>query len=264
MTTRSEEGAQASIDVACRELKLPTVRAEAASIAEQALRAKLTHRAYLADVLVAELDDRAERRRERRVQDARFPRVKVLSDFDCGRSPVTEATLGALAAGSFIERGDPVVLLGDSGTGKSHLLIGTGMAAAEAGKRVRYTTAAALVNELVEAADDRILSRVIARYARIDLLCLDELGYLSLDTRGAELLFQILTEREEKRSVAVASNAPFSEWGRTFTDARLAGAVVDRLTFRSLIIETGTDSYRLHTSTTASPRTPAKMSRGVS
>ena len=97
MTTRSEEGAQASIDVACRELKLPTVRAEAASIAEQALRAKLTHRAYLADVLVAELDDRAERRRERRVQDARFPRIKALSDFDCGRSPVTEAT--AMGAG---------------------------------------------------------------------------------------------------------------------------------------------------------------------
>ena len=139
------------------------------------------------------------------------------------------------------------MLLVDSGTGKSHLLIGTGMAACEAGKR--YITAAALANELSEAADDLVLSRVIARYGRIDLLCLDELGYLSLDTRGVELLSQVLTEREERASVAVASNAPFGEWGQTFTDARLAAAVVDRLTFRSLIIETGSDSYRLRTST---------------
>jgi DNA replication protein DnaC len=176
---------------------------------------------------------------------------------------VNEATLAALRAGSFIEHGNPVVLLGDSGTGKSHLLIGTGMAAAEAGRRVRYTTAAALVNELAEAADDRVLSRVIARYGRVDLLCLDELGYLSLDVRGAELLFQVLTERDEQRSVAVASNAPFSEWGRTFTDARLAGAVVDRLTFRSLIIETGSGSYRLHTSNAANKRPATKAKDGV-
>ena len=162
--------------------------------------------------------------------------------------------MAALGAGALIERGDPVVLLGDSGTGKSHLLIGTGMAAADSGRRVRYTTAAALVNELVEASDERTLSRVIARYGRVDLLCIDELGYLSLDVRGAELLFQVLTEREEKRSVAVASNAPFSEWGRTFSDARLAGAVVDRLTFRSLIVETGSDSYRLRSANTAAER----------
>lgn len=264
MNGRTEEGAEAAIDAACRELRLPTVRAEATAIAESALRAGLTHRAYLADVLAAEIDDRGERRRQRRVADAHFPRTKRLGDFDCTRSPVNEATVAALAAGTFIERGDPIVLLGDSGTGKSHLLIGTGMAAADAGRRVRYTTAAALVNELVEAADDRTLSRVIARYGRVDLLCLDELGYLSLDVRGAELLFQVLTEREEKRSVAVASNAPFSEWGRTFSDARLAGAVVDRLTFRSLIIETGSESFRLHTSTAASSKSRAEKSGGVS
>jgi len=263
MSTRTEEGAAATIDAACKELRLPTVRAEAGAIADGALRAGLTHRAYLADVLAAEVDDRTERRRQRRIADARFPRTKRLEDFDCGRSPVKQATLAALRAGSFIEHGNPVVLLGDSGTGKSHLLIGTGMAAAEAGRRVRYTTAAALVNELAEAADDRVLSRVIARYGRVDLLCLDELGYLSLDVRGAELLFQVLTEREEQRSVAVASNAPFSEWGRTFTDARLAGAVVDRLTFRSLIIETGSDSYRLHSSNTANKRPPTKRTDGV-
>lgn len=138
-----------------------------------------------------------------------------------------------------------------SGTGKTHLLIGLGTTAAEHGRRVRYITTAALVNELVEAADDKQLSRVLGRYARLDLLCLDEVGYVHLDPRGAELLFQVITEREEKASIACASNAPFSEWGRTFTDPRLAAAVVDRLTFRAHIIHTGTDSYRLRATRTA-------------
>ena len=110
---------------------------------------------------------------------------------------------------------------------------------------MRYTTCAALVNELAEAADDRQLSRVVARYGRLDLLCLDELGYVHLDPRGAELLFQVITEREERSSIAVASNAPFSEWGRVFDDPRLVAAIVDRLTFNATIIETGTESFRL-------------------
>ncbi len=103
------------------------------------------------------------------------------------------------------------------------------------------------MKELVEAADDRQLSRVVGRYARIDLLCLDELGYVQLDTRGAELLFQIITEREERASVAVASNLPFSEWGNIITDPRLVAAIVDRVTYNAHIIETGTQSYRLRT-----------------
>jgi DNA replication protein DnaC len=244
VTGLTEQAAEAVISVACRELRLPTIRAECGPLADQAAQAHLTHRAYLAGVLSAETDLRFERRRERRITEARFARHKRLDDFDCSASAVSPATVAALKAGTFIDNGDPVVLLGDSGTGKSHLLIGTGVAACEAGRRVRYVTAAALVNELVEAADERVVSRLIARYGRFELLCLDELGYLSLDTRGAELLFQVLTEREERASVAVASNSPFGEWGKTFTDARLAGAVVDRLTFRALIIETGSDSFR--------------------
>ncbi|HXQ96142.1 MAG TPA: ATP-binding protein, partial [Candidatus Acidoferrales bacterium] len=101
---------------------------------------------------------------------------------------------------------------------------------------------------LAEAADERTLSRVVARYGRLELLCLDELNCVHLDPRGAELLFQILTEREERAALAVASNAPFSEWGQTFSDPRLAAAVVDRLTFRAHIIETGSESYRLRVS----------------
>jgi DNA replication protein DnaC len=112
-----------------------------------------------------------------------------------------------------------------SGTGKSHLLIGLGTAAAEAGHRVRYTLASKLVNELVEAADDKQLSKTIARYGRVGLLCLDELGYMELDRRGAELLFQVLTEREERSAIAIASNEPFSGWTKTFTDPRLSAII---------------------------------------
>ena len=119
--------------------------------------------------------------------------------------------------------------------------------AAEAGYRVRYTLASKLVNELVEAADDKQLTKLITRYGRVDALLVDELGYLQLDRRGAELLFQVLTEREERASIAIASNAAFSEWTRTFTDPRLCAAIVDRLTFDAHIINTGTDSYRLRT-----------------
>jgi len=114
-----------------------------------------------------------------------------------------------------------------------------------AGHRVKYVLAAKLVNELVEAADERQLSKTVARYGRVDLLCLDELGYMELDRRGAELLFQVLTEREETNSVAIASNESFSGWTRTFTDPRLCAAIVDRLTFGGNIFETGTVSYRL-------------------
>ncbi len=128
------------------------------------------------------------------------------------------------------------------GTGKSHLLIALGAEAAMKGYRVRLTLATKLVNELVE---DRQLTKTIARYGRVDLLCIDELGYMELDKRGAELLFQVLTEREEKASVAIASNESFGGWTKTFTDPRLCAAIVDRLTFGGNIIATGTHSYRL-------------------
>jgi DNA replication protein DnaC len=246
-TASTEAAASAAIGAACRILHLPTVREQADELADAATREKLTHRGYLAELLAAETDARTERRRIRRIREAKFPRHKTLASFDTDASPVDAALLATLATCSWIDEARPAVLIGDSGTGKTHLLIALGMAACEQGRKVRYTTAAALVNELAEAADDRTLSRTVARYGRLELLCLDELGYLTLDPRGAELLFQVITEREEKSSIAIATNAPFSEWGHTFSDPRLAAAIVDRLTFNAHLIVTGTDSYRLRT-----------------
>ena len=169
-----------------------------------------------------------------------------LADFDFTANPnINPATINELATGDWIRRGDPLCLIGDSGTGKSHLLIALGTAAAEQGYRVRYTLATRLVNELVEAADEKQLTKTINHYGRVDLLVIDELGYMELDRRGAELLFQVLTEREEKNAIAIASNQSFSAWTDTFTDPRLCAAIVDRLTYNATIIETGTNSYRL-------------------
>jgi DNA replication protein DnaC len=254
-TTPVDAAAQASIGAAARELHLPTVRAEYHRLAEIAVRERRTHLGYLAEVLAAEVDDRTQRRRTRRISEAKFPRLKRLSEFNVDAvTTIPPATLAHLATGAYMNAGEPVVLLGDSGTGKSHLLIGLGVAACEQGRSVRYTTTAHLVNELVEAADDRQLSRVVARYARLDLLCLDELGYVQIDPRGAELLFQIITEREERASIAIATNLPFSEWGTVFPDPRLVAAIVDRVTFNAHILETGTQSYRLRTSKTTNRR----------
>jgi DNA replication protein DnaC len=249
--TLSDDAAEAAIGAATRELRLPVIRADAARLADEAKRAKQSYLGFLAEVLSAEVDDRVERRRRRRIHEAGFPRLKRLADFDVDAVPtINPALLATLAGGGYLDAGEPVVLLGDSGTGKSHLLIGLGVAACEQGRPVRYATAAQLVNELAEAADERRLSRIVARYGRLDLLCLDELGYVQLDARGSELLFQILTEREEKASIAVASNLPFSEWGSVIPDPRLVAAIVDRVTFNAHILETGTNSYRLRTTRT--------------
>jgi DNA replication protein DnaC len=254
-TITVDAAAQASIGAAAKELHLPTVRAEALRLAEIAVRERQTHLGYLAEVLAAEVDDRSDRRRTRRINEAHFPRVKRLADFNVDAVPgIQPAQLPALAKGGYMDAGEPVVLLGDSGTGKSHLLIGLGLAACEQGRRVRYATTAQLVNELVEAADDRVLSRVVARYGRLDLLLLDEVGYVQVDPRGAELLFQVITEREERASIGLATNLPFSEWGSVFPDPRLVAAIVDRVTFNAHILETGTQSYRLRTSKTTGRR----------
>jgi DNA replication protein DnaC len=218
----------------------------------------MTHRGFLAELLMTESDDRARRRSERRTKAAGFPREKSLRAFDFDANPTTDpATIHALANCEWINKSQPLCLIGDSGTGKSHMLIALGTEAAMKGHRVRYTLATKPVNELVEAADGKQLNKTIARYGRVDLLCIDELGYMELDRHGAELFFQVLTEREEKNSVAITSDESFGGWTMTSTDPRLcAAAIVDRLTFNGTIIETGTDSYRL-ASTRARAEAPA-------
>ena len=208
----TDTAADAAIDQACRILRLPTIRGRHGEIAAAAARQQASYKGFLVELLSVECDDREQRRKARLVREAAFPRQKRLEDFDYTANPnIPAALIHTLAKGAWVAAGQPCCLIGDSGTGKSHLLIGLGTAAAENGYRVRYSTAAALVNELVEAADDKTLSRTIARYGRVDLLCLDELGYLELDRRGAELLFQVFTEREERASIAIASNAAFSK-----------------------------------------------------
>ena len=137
-----------------------------------------------------------------------------------------------------------MLLIGEPGTGKSHLATGLAIAACRQRRRVRFITAAALVNQLVEAQREQTLSRMLARWARIELIVLDELGYVPLAEVAAELLFQVIAERAEKAAIIVTTNLPFSEWPQVFTNARLCKAVLDRLTDQAHIIETGSESYR--------------------
>jgi DNA replication protein DnaC len=246
VTAPGHDPVEADIDQACKTLHLPTVRDRYDELAADALRQHSSYKQFLAELLQAECADRDERRRTRLVREAAFPRPKRIEDFDFTANPdVPAEVINTLTRPDWVLTGQPLCLIGESGTGKSHLLIGIGTAIAEAGLRVRYTTAANLVNELAEAADDRRLTKTISRYSRVDLLCLDEFGYLDLDRAGAKLLFQIFTEREERRALAIAANAPFSEWHQTFTDPRLCAAIVDRLTYNAHLIDTGTHSYRL-------------------
>jgi len=235
----------ALIDAHATELKLPTVKRRFRQMAAEATREQQTPVAYLAALLEAEHQERAERRERRRLIDARFPLLKRLEEFHFADNPkIPQATIAALAEGSWIDDREGVVLIGDSGTGKTHLAIALAVCACHQGRRVRFTTLAGLANELQEADSRRELARVVGRYARTELVVLDELGYLALPDGAAELVFQVLSERHERGSLIVTTNLPFGEWTKVFPDPRLAKAVVDRLTHRAHIIDTGTESWR--------------------
>ncbi len=236
---------EALIDAHAVELKLPTVRRRFRTMAEEAVREQQTPVAYLAALLEAEMTERAERREKRRLIDARFPQIKRLEDFHFSDNPkIPQTTIAALAEGSWIDDRDSVILIGDSGTGKTHLCIALAVCACQQGRRVRFTTLAALANELQEAESRKELARVVGRYARTEVVCLDELGYLTLPDGAAELVFQVLSELHERGSLIVTTNLPFGEWTKVFPDARMAKAVVDRVTHRAHIIDTGTESWR--------------------
>lgn len=165
--------------------------------------------------------------------------------FDFSQAPKVSATqIRELADGGYIARTEPVVLIGDCGTGKTHLLTGLCVAACRQKRRVRFTTAAALVNELVEAKHAMQLARVLARWARYDVIAIDEVGYVPLADVGAELLFQIIADRTERAALILTTNLPFSEWTQVIPNARLCKAVLDRITDRAHIIDTGHESYR--------------------
>jgi DNA replication protein DnaC len=225
-------------------LHLPTVAGQCATLAEQAVRERHTHLGYLEALLAAEVDERERHAIARRLKDAHLPRVKTLDEFDFGQAKVSATQLRDLADGGYITRTEPVVLIGDCGTGKTHLLTGLCVAACRQKRRVRFTTAAALVNELVEAKHALQLARVLARYARYDLIAIDEVGYVPLADIGAELLFQIIADRTERAALILTTNLPFSEWTQVIPNARLCKAVLDRITDRAHIIDTGHESYR--------------------
>lgn len=223
----------------CRTLKLPAVARNAPRLASEANRQGIEPLSYLVQLLESEVDERFERRAARRIKEAAFPLVKTLEGFDFSRAPqLPEARIRLLADGRYIEQAEPIILLGEPGTGKTHLATALGVAAARQGRAVRFTSASRLVNELLEARDARELGRVVSRYSRVELLILDELGYLPLLGAAAELLFQVLSERNERRSLIITTNLPFGEWPQLFTDLRLCRAIIDRLTHKAHIIET--------------------------
>ena len=227
--TAKQQALEALIEAHAAELRLPTVRRRYGELAREATRCQQTPLAYLAALLEAEVSDRTERRERRRLHDARFPVQKSLGEFRFADNPkVPQATIASLAEGGWIDDRESVILSGESGTGKTHLAIALGTAACE----------------LAEAESRRELGRVVGRYGRYELLVIDELGYLALPDGAAELVFQVIGERNERASLLVTTNLPFGEWTKVFPDPRLAKAVVDRLTHRAHIIETGSESWR--------------------
>lgn len=236
----------ASIRELCRPLHLPTVATQALRMAEQAVKEKLNHLGYLEALLAAEVEERQQNAAARRIKEARFPKVKTLEDFDfqiAQQLPV--AQIRQLSEGGYISRNEPIIFLGETGTGKTHLAIALGVAACRQRRRVRFTTAAEMVNELVEARHNNELNRVTTRWTRYEVLVIDEMGYVALAEAGAEMLFQVIAGRAEKAAVIVTTNLPFSEWTTVFPNARLCKALLDRLTDQAHIIDTGKESYRL-------------------
>ena len=232
-----------------KELKLPTFLREYGKVAGQCAAEDVDHPGYLLRLSELELIDRHHRMVDRRIKAARFPATKSLDTFDFLAMPsVNKHLVMQLARCEYVDRRENVIAVGNSGTGKTHMALGLGLAACQRGLSVGFTTAASLVNELNEARDERRLLNLQKKLARIKLLIIDELGFVPLSKTGAELLFEVFSQRYERGSVLVTTNLPFDEWTEVFGSERLTGALLDRLTHRVHILEMNGESYRLRQS----------------
>ena len=229
-----------------KSLRLPTVLREYGKLAKQAAAEGLDHVQFLARLIELEMIDRERRMIERRIKAAKFPAVKSLDSFDFKAIPaLNKMQVLELARCEWIDRRENVIALGPSGTGKTHIALGLGLSACQKGLSVGFVTAAALVHELMEARDERRLLRLQKQMVGYKLLIIDELGFVPLSKTGAELLFELISQRYERGATLITSNLPFDEWTETFGSERLTGALLDRLTHHVNILEMNGDSYRL-------------------
>ena len=238
-------------------LKLPTFLREYDKLARQCAAEGVDHTRYLLRLAELELIERERRMVERRIKDAKFPAVKSLDSYDFLALPsLNKALVLELARSEYVNRRENIIAVGNSGTGKTHIVLGLGLAACQKGLSVGFTTAAALVHELIEARDEKRLLRLQRQLATYKLLIIDELGYVPFSQTGAELLFEVFSRRYERGSTIVTSNLPFDEWTGVFASERLTGALLDRLTHHVHILEMNGDSYRLKQSKRRSRHAP--------
>lgn len=229
-----------------KQLKLPTMLREYAKLAEQCAKEGVDFQRFLLRLVEAEMLERDRKATERRIRAAKFTVVKSLETFDFLAIPsLNKKLVLELARSEWITRRENVLALGNSGTGKTHIALALGLAACQRGLRVRFTTAAALVHELLEARDEKRLLRFQKHLLRQELLIVDELGFVPLSKAGAEMLFEVFSQRYERGSTLVTSNLPFAEWTEVLGSERLTGALLDRLTHHVHILEMNGDSYRL-------------------
>ncbi len=227
-------------------LRLSTMIQNLAAKLRQAKEGKIAYEEFLLNLTEIEVQVRRENGRKRRTREAGFPLLKPLETFDFEAATDLDVRyIQELTTGEYIEEKRNVIFLGKSGTGKTHLATALGMEACTSGYRTRFVTGCGLANELIEARDEKILSRVIKRYAGYGLLIIDELGYVPFSKEGAELLFQVLAERHEKRPVIITTNMGFGDWTQIFGDPNLTGALLDRITHKAHIINCTWESYRL-------------------
>jgi len=227
-------------------LKLPTVLAECEKVAARAAADNVDHLGFLLQVVELELIERERKAADRRLKAARFPAPKTLDEFDFAARPsVNKPLLLDLARGDYLTRRENVLFVGPSGTGKTHLATALGLAACAQGKRVRFWRVTELITTLREADQDRQLIRLRHQLSRLDLLILDELGYVPASKAGAELLFDVIATAYERSSIVLTTNLGFEHWTEVLGNERLTGAALDRLTHRATIVETAGESYRL-------------------